>query len=223
MRALFIALVMLPLSAAQASPIYYNAIFDIDSLHGAAPADWGTVTLGTSVNLQFTWDSELAVQQTSTIWSPGPLTSYVMNVGDATIQGAASVSASRMAGSTSIFIDDFQPVVCTPPAPCAGGFGDWFVDDVFFNFQCADWSGAPGLLENVSCASGLSGTTFFELFQSPQQQDFGISASLTGIKRSEVPEPSGLALVAVGLAGMWFARRKTTLRKPVSSGAPGRS
>jgi hypothetical protein len=44
---------------------------------------------GTSVNLQFTWDSELAVQQTSTIWSPGPLASYVMNVGDATIHGAA--------------------------------------------------------------------------------------------------------------------------------------
>ena len=214
MRTLLIALVMLPLSAAQAAPIYYDATFDINSLHGAAPADWGAVSLGTSLQLHFTWDSDLAVPETGTTWSHGPLASYEMTVGDATIFGAPTLFTHRTAGSTSVFLEDLQPRVCTPPDPCAGGFGDWFVDDVFFGFQCANWSSEPGLLENLSCASGLTGSTSFELFHTSQQpQDFGISASLSGITRREVPEPGAVALVVVGLAGMWFARRKPVARR----------
>ena len=205
-------LLMLPLSAVQASPIYYDAVFNVDSVHGSAPADWGNVIVGTSLQLQFTWDPAVAIRETDTAFSHGPLIIYVMNVGDATIHNSFATIADRSVGSTSLFVLDMQPVVCTPPDPCAGGFGDWFVDDIAFNFGCADWSASPQLLGNLDCSSGATGSTAFDLFFT-QQHDFGIAASLSGLSRASVPEPGGLLLFALGLAGMWFMSRKPRLAR----------
>jgi hypothetical protein len=208
MRALLITLIMLPLSAAHASPIYYEAVFDVLNVYGAAPpAEWGNVAAGSSALVHFGWDPDSVTNPSSSVMEGGPLFTYSMTVGDATIF-SGSMDSFRSAGSTSIFVEDIFPHVCTPPDPCASGAGDWFVDEVFFNFGCSSWAGAPSLLPNLDCASPLTGSLNFELFGPIyHEQSFGIQASLVGLKA--VPEPGGFTLIAVGLAGIWIARRRT--------------
>jgi hypothetical protein len=199
---------MLPLTTAQAAPIYYEAVFDIFNVYGATPPpEWGNVATGTSAHVNFGWDPDAATAVSNSFWTGGPLFTYEITIGDATIT-SGSMDASRSAGSTSIFIEDLFPRVCTPPAPCAGGAGDWFVDEVFFNFGCANWASAPQLLPSLGCVGPLTGNLNFELFGPIyHEQAFGIQASLSQLYA--IPEPGGLALIAVGLAGLWIVRRRT--------------
>ena len=209
MRALLIALALLPISA-QAAPIYYDAVYDVYNVHGTAPSDWGALTLGSTVQLQFGYDTDLVVDPSAGGWDANTVFSYVLTAGDATIF-SGPISVFRNAGSNSIQLDDIVPRVCTPPDPCAGGFGDWIVDDVLFNFQCSSWASQSQLLSNFDCAGPITGNVFFELFTLAQQPDFGIAASLREIKRTEIPEPSASSLLMLGLAATWIARRRQRL------------
>ncbi len=213
MRTLLSALALLACTAVQAAPIYYDATYDIYEVYGATPpADWGNVTVGATAQLHFGWDPDEVTNPADPYWDGGPLFSYVLQVGDGTISSGPMVAA-RTAGSTSISITDLVPNVCTPPAPCVDSgdptFGDYFVDEVFFNFGCANWAGAPRLLPNLDCAGPLTGNLPFELF-GPRyhEQQFGIRASLTALNPTAVPEPDALSLAALGLIGLWISKRK---------------
>jgi hypothetical protein len=198
---------MLPLSAAHATPTFYEADFNIYNVYGAAPpAAWGNVTVGATAHINFGWDPDAAAGSSSVFWTDGPMFTYELTVGDATIS-SGEMDSSRVAGTTSVAVHDNEPHVCTPPGNCAGGLDDWFVDDVFINFGCASWAGAPAKLPNLDCAGPLTGNLTFELFQPIyHQQYFGINASLSAIR--SVPEPDSFSLAALGLVGLWIARRK---------------
>jgi len=190
-----------------ATPIFYNATFRIDDQYGAAPAaEWGDVSEGSLMHLQFGYDSALAVQQGGVVYDPSPFFTYQLLAGNSTI-GSGSIFAFRSLGSDSFSATDQTPTVCTP-GPC--GTSDWLVDEIFFGFSCASWAAGPQLLADMSCSSTASGNLTFELFGPVyHDQAFGVRASLVQFK--EVPEPATLGLFGLGMLGAWFLRRTRNL------------
>jgi hypothetical protein len=199
-----------------ATPIIYDLEYQVTALTIPSSTS-GSLSVGDTfhVNFAMDWDTATGDADIDNRTTTLGLFSYDTSFGNFAFTGDNPGLAFFLrypSTPTVAAFEDWQPSCAFVTGTMAGttcGANTLFVDELIFDFECADWSSNTHYLPSLACGSGLTGTFGFSL------KDFlnldrggGLSAEL---RSATVPEPAPLALLLGGLGCLALSRRT---RKP---------
>lgn len=218
-KSVFAASVLLFAGNAEAGPVLkYELFFEIRRVSGT-PAEYGDVLVGDTGRMTFFWDHSRAKM----LYPEGtyffyeephsPFYDYRVYFGEVVLQKRERGSPmTELSEDQWLLFDDYTTFACLVNDPfCAEEepLGGLNLDDFGVALWCPDWAGGPVPRPTLDCGSGFGGGMRLWGYYDPEaNHTFELDAVFRWMRGVPVPEPSTIALLGLGLAGVSFARRR---------------